>query len=98
MKISEIFKSPSFVFGFILGLGLIYLIVTETLTSGFKSEFIFYYLVILALTLVTTGEEGGSHMFFVGLGIPYLIVVLLIFYMADRKHKKEGKGYRKWKW
>ena len=94
MKILDLFKSVQFCIGFILGVALLYLVITDCYATGFKSEFIWYYFVIFALLLVA---EGNSVQFFIGLGIPYLVLMLLLFFYVDMKHKNENKPYRNWK-
>ena len=88
MKIGELFKSTNFIIGLILGIFLLYLIVNESMITGFHSEFIFYYFVILMLILVTVGETKAFY-FFIGIGIPYLIIVLMIFSYVDFKNRKK---------
>ena len=95
MKISDLFRNVAFIIGFILGICLLLLCVVESINNGFRFEFIYYYVVILALTFVSAESDSG-FMFFIGLGIPWLLITLVIFAIVDSKNKKERKPYRKW--
>lgn len=84
----ELFKSTYFIIGLILGIAFLVLLIQESITVGFKSDFVFYYGVVLFLTLTTVNEPKPFD-FFLGFGVPYLILVLLLFAHVDSKNNSK---------
>lgn len=97
MEIKELFKSFPFVIGFILGVAFIIWMVNYSLVNGFQGDFIWYYIIILGLTFLSTeGDDmdppGFGFMFFLGLGVFWSIIILCIFYTIDYKNKKKKRN------
>lgn len=94
-QLKELFKNILFLIGFILGIVLLYFIISHWITIGFEPIFIFLYVGITIFATLCTSEiedNDNTFMFLIGLGIPQLLIILLIFHIVDRKNKKQSKS------
>lgn len=74
--------------GLFIGIILIIFIGYQIHLTGWDSFYIFMYLCITVLQLISVGEDEGCFNFLTGLNIPTFLIVILIFGLVDYKNKK----------
>lgn len=88
----ELFKNGYYTTGFIIGILFIIGIVIDIIQTGFHPVFIFVYALLFIILVVTaTDNTEDSFNLFLGIGIPYVLIILLIFNIVDRKNKRKTK-------
>lgn len=94
LKNTDLFRNVSFLTGLIGGILLLVLTISGIINDGFDWGYLGVYSFIFCLILITVDESKNAFMFFLALGLPYLLITLLIFFIVDIRNKKQhGKKY-----